>query len=518
MEVNDNGSGIRSDDFDQLCKPHATSKLGNIGDFSSLTTFGFRGEALNALCALSLISITTRHKNEEVGTRLIFDHGAKIISKESCAWPVGTTVSVRSLFEPLPVRRKELERTIKKEFFKLLTTVHSTCLLGHVTNACFRKKHQALLSPGGNASIKDVIVSLFGARAERGAILEIVQVNPDEEVCSLYSVPPETNFDDIRLSGYISSCEHGHGRSSNDRQFIFFNKRPVHYPKLCRIANEVYQMYNSGQYCMLILFVEAPPGLIDVNVSPDKQMVYFEREKDLFALLRSSLLATFVPLLGCTQSVRTLNWHIFGSIFRKDDFERMVIIGQFNKGFIVTRLHGDLFIVDQHASDEKYNFERFQKKARIQSQALLRPLPLGLGAFDESLLQDHLEIFNYNGFEFQINEEGMIQDFRFNNETFGYIDEMLSVLREFPGTMYRPAKLRKLFALRACRKSVMIGTVLTTYQMEKNCPHGRPTVRHLCSLEVSKPSAEGIKIISLEEDKSRDVTEDCYREEEDPVK
>ena len=48
-----------------------------------------------------------------------------------------------------------------------------------------------------------------------------------------------------------------------------------------------------------------------------------------------------------------------------------------------------------------------------------RPLPLGLGAFDESLLQDHLEIFNYNGFEFQINEEGMIQDFRFNNETFG---------------------------------------------------------------------------------------------------
>lgn len=50
----------------------------------------------------------------------------------------------------------------------------------------------------------------------------------------------------------------------------------------------------------------------------------------------------------------------------------MVIIGQFNKGFIVTRLHGDLFIVDQHASDEKYNFERFQKKARIQSQALLR--------------------------------------------------------------------------------------------------------------------------------------------------
>ncbi|VDK42723.1 unnamed protein product [Gongylonema pulchrum] len=61
---------------------------------------------------------------------------------------------------------------------------------------------------------------------------------------------------------------------------------------------------------------------------------------------------------------------------------------------------------------------------------------------------------------------------------------MLSVLCDFPGTMYRPAKLRKLFASRACRKSVMIGTALTLPQMEKNCPHGRPTLRHLCSLST----------------------------------
>ncbi|VDM48798.1 unnamed protein product [Toxocara canis] len=155
---------------------------------------------------------------------------------------------------------------------------------------------------------------------------------------------------------------------------------------------------------------------------------------------------------------------------RKEDFSSMEVIGQFNKGFIITRLRGDLFIVDQHASDEKFNFERFQKKARIQND-LFSPRALNIGALEEAVLRDNIEIFNYND-----------------------ISEMLSVLSTYPGTMYRPTKLRKLFASRACRKSVMIGTALSTSQMEKivrhlgeldhpwNCPHGRPTLRHLCSL------------------------------------
>ncbi|VDN21706.1 unnamed protein product [Gongylonema pulchrum] len=77
------------------------------------------------------------------------------------------------------------------------------------------------------------------------------------------------------------------------------------YQKLCRIANEVYQQYNRGQYCMLILFVDVPPESIDVNISPDKRSVFFEREKELFALLRASLLATFAPHLGHAGSLNT---------------------------------------------------------------------------------------------------------------------------------------------------------------------------------------------------------------------
>ncbi|VDK56386.1 unnamed protein product [Anisakis simplex] len=137
----------------------------------------------------------------------------------------------------------------------------------------------------------------------------------------------------------------------------------------------------------------------------------------------------------------------------KDDFASMNIIGQFNKGFIITQLYNDLFIVDQHASDEKFNFERLQSKARIQSQLLISPRVLNIGAMEEAILRDNIDIFNCNGYEFRYDEED--------------IHEMLSVLKQYPGIMYRPTKVHKLFASRACRTSVMIGTSLSSAQMQK---------------------------------------------------
>ncbi|MFH4978880.1 hypothetical protein AB6A40_005589 [Gnathostoma spinigerum] len=312
LEVIDNGSGIHSSNFDLLCKSHSTSKLNTMSDFRSLTTFGFRGEALNALCAISTVIITTRHNDEQIATRLTFDHKGNTILREKCARTVGTSIVVRNLFETLPVRRKEFERKSKKEFCLLLTAVQSFALTRldvrfTVASICGGKRHQALLTPGGKASIKDVMAALFGVRTEKQTVLEIVQDVPTESVCSLYGVTlgKNTSFDDIKLSGYVSSCEHGHGRNSNDRQFVYVNGRPVDYPKLCRIANDVYQLYNRGQYCMLILYLDLPPDAVDVNVSPDKRTVFFEREKDLFAVLRASLLATFAPILGRTGSVDT---------------------------------------------------------------------------------------------------------------------------------------------------------------------------------------------------------------------
>ncbi|KAK5974455.1 MutL C terminal dimerization domain-containing protein, partial [Trichostrongylus colubriformis] len=189
---------------------------------------------------------------------------------------------------------------------------------------------------------------------------------------------------------------------------------------------------------------------------------------------------------------------------KKSDFAEMSVIGQFNKGFIITRLRDHLFLVDQHASDEKYNFERFQKKARVETQRLIQPQLLDLGAVQASALRDNLKILEANGFgfEFKENEDGyvipllvstpVLHSWQFDRSD---IEEILAVVSEFPGVMYRPAKLRRIFASRACRKSVMIGTTLSMPQMQNivqhlgtldqpwNCPHGRPTLRHLVDLQ-----------------------------------
>ncbi|KAH7727628.1 mismatch repair endonuclease PMS2 [Aphelenchoides avenae] len=833
LEVIDNGSGIEAVNFDALCKPHSTSKLSSITDFNSLTTFGFRGEALNALAELGNVTITTRHQDAPVATKITFDNRGEVTRKDPCPRQMGTTVSVAELFAPLPVRRQEFVRTSKKELIKMLSTVQSFALSRtDVRFICVNfvggKRIEMLSTPGGSASVKETISSLFGARSEKGNFLDIHEAVPDEETKAHYGVKVENDA----IFDKIHSCEYGQGRHSADRQFVYVNKRPVDFAKVCRIANEVYGSYNRGQYCMLVLFVEVDPASLDVNVSPDKRTVFLHAEKELFAKLRASLGATFEKVHGkcpkagasedwstlATQSqissilhaemnstdggsdnsfiivndgdldtsrsqlsdcaletpqaevaasfshidndvlgervydryadssdgercssrasdlfqetsgahkrarldpssngtdafkrpslahknggslaaksstTRTLEAFAFktarelaaeraaqgnghestaadelhavsrgstlvitlhqpssnavdpstpptttgtllhapsssvqrrispirhertstelivnafhdasmfdedergdlsidavandsttdpmenaeeleapsGSndvvfvgtqgattfmttqsqklvrpqqsvqidlnilrermneirqrlhqqrdsstelvgeqyqlevekskdieadqpaeiaeqnlslLLKKEDFARMRIIGQFNSAFIIARLDNQLFVVDQHASDEKYNFERLQRKALVQSQKLITPQLLQVGAVHEAVLRDNVDVFRANGFDFDFDEDD--------------IDEILGVVSEFPGTMYRPAKLRKIFASRACRKSVMFGDPLSRQQMHEivrhmgkmdqpwNCPHGRPTIRHLCTM------------------------------------
>ena len=187
----------------------------------------------------------------------------------------------------------------------------------------------------------------------------------------------------------------------------------------------------------------------------------------------------------------------------KDMFQRMEVLGQFNLGFIIAKLDNDLFIVDQHASDEKFNFEDQQRNTTIKSQRLIAPQRLDLTAANEAILMDNVEIFRKNGFEFEIDENAeamkrikLISLPTSRNWTFGVedIEELIFMLSDSPGVMCRPSRVRKMFASRACRMSIMVGTALNRAQMKKilchmggiehpwNCPHGRPTMRHLVNL------------------------------------
>nr|XP_016464724.1 PREDICTED: DNA mismatch repair protein PMS1-like isoform X2 [Nicotiana tabacum] len=205
-------------------------------------------------------------------------------------------------------------------------------------------------------------------------------------------------------------------------------------------------------------------------------------------------------------------------LFKKEDFTKMKVIGQFNLGFIIGRLDEDLFIVDQHAADEKYNFERLSQSTILNQQPLLRPLKMELSPEEEIVISIHNDTFRKNGF---LLEEDLhappghrfkLKAVPFSkNITFGVADvkELISILADsqeecsMMGT-YKddtadslcPPRVRAMLASRACKSSIVIGDPLGRNEMQKildnlsrlrspwNCPHGRPTMRHLVDLRT----------------------------------
>lgn len=198
----------------------------------------------------------------------------------------------------------------------------------------------------------------------------------------------------------------------------------------------------------------------------------------------------------------------------KKEFAEMEIVGQFNLGFIIVirknGKHYDLFIVDQHASDEKYNFETLQRETIIACQTLITPQPLELNIIEEFLILDNLSVFQTNGFKLKIDEDEepghkiSLLSVPISKQTVFDINdfnELVQLVKENDGSNHnnhksiRCSKLRSLFAMRACRMSIMIGKPLTQKTMNRvvhnlsgldkpwNCPHGRPTMRHLMELK-----------------------------------
>ena len=190
----------------------------------------------------------------------------------------------------------------------------------------------------------------------------------------------------------------------------------------------------------------------------------------------------------------------------KEGFGNMEVIGQFNLGFIICRLNGDLFILDQHACDEKSTYERLLETTTLRVQPLIAPLNVELSASEEMIVIEHLKLFEQNGFRFKIDENARATErirliaVPFSKTTqFGVDDvhELASVISNSSEKDVSKSRLPKIIAMiasRACRSSIMIGRALKFNEMIKivkrlqeldqpwNCPHGRPTMTHLSDI------------------------------------
>ncbi|WEW57271.1 ATP-binding mismatch repair protein [Emydomyces testavorans] len=300
IEVQDNGHGISPSNYETVALKHYTSKLATFEDLSSLQTFGFRGEALSSLCALSDFHIITAQADQAPkATRLDFEVSGKLKSTQVVAGQKGTTASVENLFQRLPVRRRELEKNIKREYGKVLGLLHayaciSTGVRFSVKNQMPKGKSVVVFATKSNPTTKENISNVYGAKT----LLALMPL--DLELEFEPSIGPKalggprggaTNM--IFVHGYISKPVVGEGRQTPDRQMFFVNSRPCGLPQIARAFNEVYRSFNISQSPFIFANFEMDTNAYDVNVSPDKRTILLHDAGALIESLKTSLTELF---------------------------------------------------------------------------------------------------------------------------------------------------------------------------------------------------------------------------------
>ena len=277
---------------------HYTSKLSSFNDLSSLQTFGFRGEALSSLCALADFHVITAQADQvPKANRLDFEISGKLRKTQIVAGQKGTTASVEGIFKRLPVRRRELEKNIKREYGKVLNLLHayaciSTGVRFSVRNTVGRTKNVVVFSTNGNLTTKENIANVYGAKTLSALIPLDLELEFEPSAVSRRANKDE-QLNQIQVRGHISRPVFGEGRQTPDRQMFFVNSRPCGLPQIAKAFNEVYKSFNVSQSPFVFADFRMDTNAYDVNVSPDKRTILLHDAGALVESLKESLVQLF---------------------------------------------------------------------------------------------------------------------------------------------------------------------------------------------------------------------------------
>lgn len=315
-----------------MAKYH-TSKLREFSDVEEIATFGFRGEALSSLCALSNMTVITKHHSVDVATRIEYNQRGEVTKKSACARQTGTSVILTDLFGSLPVRKREFHKNIKKEFTKVCEIIQAYGLISYgkrifLTNQLAKGSKTTVISTNGSFSMYDNILSIFGSK-QGTQLLEIKQPVQSNEVLTqdvIKNLDATVSFtaeeienlglDRFVFDGYVSNCTHGYGRATRDRQFFFINGRPCDPKALIKVVNDTYHKFNVHQCPFIALNIMLDRKDVDVNLTPDKRNLLVNNEAILKLALKKSLYSTFTPLTTTFKMQNTT----LTSFFEKADY------------------------------------------------------------------------------------------------------------------------------------------------------------------------------------------------------
>jgi DNA mismatch repair protein PMS2 len=310
FEVIDNGDGISPEDFDNIALRHHTSKLQQFKDLEKVATLGFRGEALNAISSIGELCMITRREQDVVATKLAFNRLGKVQERSTVTATKGTTVAVSNLFHWLPVRRKDLEKNIKRQFTRALSMIQSYAVISvgvriSVSNIAPNGKRTVQLLSGGK-EIRQNLVNVFGATSVNG----LMPLRLNLQWSGRYAFGnDDLTVNEVTIEGFISEPVFGKGRQSADRQLLYVNSRPCTLAKIAKAINEVYKQYNYVQCPVIIANLLMSPESYDVNVSPDKRTILLHQEALLIEELRSQLSIAFDDASHSVPKRHTLARH-----------------------------------------------------------------------------------------------------------------------------------------------------------------------------------------------------------------
>lgn len=270
MRVTDDGCGIDREDVRKAFISHATSKISSVSDLDSISTLGFRGEALASVCAVSKVDLMTATADSDTGTRYIIEGGEEKYI-DDVGSPVGTTLVVKDLFYNIPARLKFLKKDVQEGNY-VATILERIALSNPGIAFKFIRDGKIAFQTPGDGNLKSAIYAVFG-----------------KEFTSQL-LPVESEMNGIKVHGFITKPTAGRG--SRSMQTFFVNGRFVKSVVFLTALENAYK--NSimiGKYPACVLFVNMPYETVDVNVHPAKTEVRFFDEKRVFESIYNSALS-----------------------------------------------------------------------------------------------------------------------------------------------------------------------------------------------------------------------------------
>jgi DNA mismatch repair protein MutL len=526
IKVIDDGCGMDEVDASNAFFRHATSKIYKLEDLFFINTLGFRGEALPSIASVSKVQLQTSDGN--AGT-LINIEGGVVKAKEKCDLRKGTIIKVNDLFYNTPARLKYLksensELANTTSFMERLALSYPSISFTLINNG------NVIVKTSGSNNLLKTIHEVFGLEISKNMI-EVRNSN-----------------DDYDLYGYV--CKPVVLKSNRNYMITIVNGRVVKNAELNRCINDAYYTYKPDiKYPVVVLEINTDPTLIDVNIHPTKQDIKFSKIDALKDLVLKTIKdALYNSLLIPKVEVKSLSSDNNEIPIKKeyvlpqennlqinDDFDitnfkpkeeiiqdtfdfklnekneqikalELYPCGLVMGTYIVAQNNDCMYLIDQHAAQERINYEKILKSLKedkVMVTDLLIPINIELSPSDYLQFKEHFDIFTHLGFK--IDEFGINTIIIKAHPTWlvsGYEEENIRRIIEYVITLNKDFDRFKfkdhIAATCACKLSVKGNTNITMEQASSllndlvkcdnpyNCPHGRPAIISFTRYELEK--------------------------------